>query len=74
LVFHDLRRSAIRNMIRAGVDRVVAKAISGHATDEVFERYNIVDDTDLQDAATKTGASLRNQKDALPASKMALVK
>ncbi len=74
LVFHALRRSAIRNMIRAGVDRVVAKRISGHATDEVFERYNIVDDADLQDAATKTGASLRNQKDALPASKLALVK
>jgi len=59
LIPHDLRRSALRNMRRRGISTTVAKKISGHLTDSVFERYNITSTEDLHDAANKIEAGSR---------------
>jgi hypothetical protein len=62
-LFHDLRQSCVRNLIRAGISRDVARSISGHISDSVFSRYNIISPADVRDAGSKLEEYLKKVGD-----------
>jgi integrase len=60
LLLHDFRRSAVRNMVRRGIPQKTARTISGHKSDSIFARYNIVSEDDIRDAAKKIEAGAKD--------------
>ena len=61
---HDFRRTALRDLIRAGVHQHVAMQISGHRSASVFRRYDIVDVEDVRQALRKTERFRKTRTDS----------
>lgn len=66
VLFHDLRRSAVRNMVRAGVHQNAAMRISGHKTQAMFTRYDITSDDDKLEAMEKAAAYVETEAQKPP--------
>lgn len=68
LLFHDLRRSAARNMVqKAKIPQIQAMKIIGHKTLSMFIRYNIVDRQDIAEAGSALNSWMNNAlADTLP--------
>ena len=62
LLFNDLRRTAVRGLVRSGVSEHVAINISGHKTRSTFDRYYIVSDVDLKDDSRKLEVARQSRK------------
>ena len=65
-LLHDFRRTAVRNLIRAGVQQAISMKITGHKTDSIFRRYLIVDEELLAQATGAVAAYLEENRPSEP--------
>ena len=63
---HDFRRTAVRNLERAGVPRTTAMAMIGHKTESIYRRYSIVDQAMLEMGTSKLEALQQTQRSSRP--------
>ena len=61
-LFHDFRRTAVRNLERAGISRSAGMALTGHLTASIYSRYSIVDSAMLEEAVEKLASQMSDQK------------
>ena len=60
---HDFRRTAVRNLERAGVPRSVAMKLTGHKTESIYRRYAIVYEADLSEGVEKLSALINERSE-----------
>ena len=61
VLFHDLRRSCVRNLEKERVSQAVAMKITGHKTASVYRRYRIVDEADMREALARVETAMRRR-------------
>ena len=64
-VLHDFRRTAVRNLVRAGVPERVAMQLVGWRSRQMLDRYHIISTTELIEAARKLDAA-RSRRGVAP--------
>ncbi|MBN2321241.1 MAG: tyrosine-type recombinase/integrase [Acidobacteria bacterium] len=72
MMLHDFRRTAVRNLERSGVPRSIGMKLTGHKTESVYRRYDIVSKSDLDEASKKLGEYLEQGQTAKVSAKVAV--